>query len=115
MTDELEPCPFCNGSAHTQCWLGSDGDYNAKVRCDECGACSGICSHGDEGVAILMAKACWNTRYKRTCKVENTGFATGRCSACGVEFTASVVNNIQPDCVEHAHFCPNCGAEVLDD
>lgn len=110
MTNKLEPCPFNNcGKAHSPKVITAVGE--AWVICS-CGA-SGKAFSGID--AKDKAIEWWNDRYKRTCKVENTGFATGRCSACGVEFTASVVNNIPPDCVEHAHFCPNCGAEVLDD
>lgn len=105
MTEEFDPCPFCNGSAHTQCWLGCDGNYHANVKCDECGASSGICSNGDEGVVILIAKVCWNTRYKRTChKVPGKMGYQGRkviCSECGYGLGDS-----------RWYFCPKCGAEI---
>lgn len=119
MTNELEPCPFCNGSAHTRCWPAYDGYYHANVMCDECGACSGICSHGDVDVAILMAKACWNTRYKRTCKnIAQWKDGDFKCSLCTAELEYAPTKPFgkhETDETVRVNCCPCCRAEVLDD
>lgn len=59
---------------------------------------------------------CDGIRYtpEQTCKIEQTGCATGICSSCGIEFNASVVTNDPPDYVTSARYCPNCGAKVVE-
>lgn len=114
-TKELEPCPFCgsNSSIRTDILMFT-GLVKAIVECDGCDVY--IVSYGKtKDEAIQKASELWNTRYKRTCHIDETGCATGICSACGGEFCASVCTNEPPDYVKGALFCPNCGAEVVDD
>ena len=112
-TDELKPCPFCGGKAHTF------HNYLWHVRCDGTGG-NYYCVMGFGAfVTEAEAIAAWNRRAEtvelRTCKlipdnhhrVDKVTTSWGCvCSACGGFH-------------KYTHgkgwaFCPSCGREVVD-
>lgn len=97
---KFEPCPFCHGSGEVVSALTVSGNYMAGIRCTACGARTGMVTAGDESDAIVIAAACWNTRYERTCEmVMNEGTPT--CSACFREL------------IFDSKYCDGCGAKVV--
>lgn len=48
--------------------------------------------------------------FDRTAAMVDTGYATGTCSECGVEFAGSIMTNEPPDYVKPLERCPRCGA-----
>lgn len=112
---ELRECPFCGGKAEIKTYL-DDNEFNiwgGSVMCTRCGISYdvGICSQDTIESELVHL---WNDRYEPTCKVRQSGYATGFCGHCGAEFMASVVNNQPPDYVESAHHCPNCGCRIVE-
>lgn len=109
MSDLLH-CPFCGGR---QTYRKHDGGVwltttNHKRGCIMRDALSFV-AFNTEAEAI----AAWNTRAERTCELINAGEDCGNgipslmCFSCG--YTA-------PDEVWcDAHYCPNCGAKVVDE
>lgn len=106
MTKELEPCPFCGGEA----MLCENIDYS-YVYCMRCGC------QTNEASYILDAIEAWNTRYKRTCKSDYCRETDEwQCLSCGGTLQNCAM--FDPDVdgfVGSPKFCPNCGAEVVDD
>lgn len=105
---ELRECPFC----------GSDAFFSPKM--DDGHAivfCKGRCRANPMVYADTDEEAIeiWNTRFEPTCRIRQSGSATGFCSRCGAEFIGSIVNNEPPDYVESVHHCPNCGAKVANE
>lgn len=118
MTQHLEPCPLCGNGVRSFIGLNSSDDVRfMEVECD-CGldfyAESRIYAwnHHDEAAEVAELEAKWNKRAVCTCRVTQTGCATGICSSCGGEFQASVCTNQPPDYVQPASFCPSCGAKI---
>lgn len=108
MTKELYPCPFCGGEGIPFAFSIME-EYG--VRCDDCGA-----QTDDQFDSLEAAIKAWNTRYKRTCKMERFDpYVQGlKCSKCGIK-VEPIIDTI--DCSPHSpyKFCPNCGSEVVDD
>ena len=102
MTNDLGPCPFCGGDAKE--FTGEDAaPHRWTVECDSCGAHVGSDTRH-------KARAKWNRRSERTCRVVSAkecggvGYAPG-CSECGWQMADSMWHN----------YCPNCGARVMDE
>ena len=99
--NELLPCPFCGGEAHTI----EPARYGKSwgVRC-ECGAFLGF------ELTEAEAVEAWNTRAERTChEVMVDKFFRG-CSECGYmwEYMYGIGKRERPN------HCPNCGARVVE-
>lgn len=110
---ELRECPFC-GASDSLRFLSMLGGGIHMIDCFNCGAMVSFCKPGEDEPSREQATERWNSRYEPTCKVHQSGYATGFCGHCGAEFMASVVNNQPPDYVESAHHCPNCGRRVVE-
>lgn len=109
---ELEPCPFCGGSAKERAAFasGSTDKVGVYVECEGCGAWSKT-EWGEE--AEKKAADAWNARSERTCTdVEGGDFF--RCSACGCE-VMRVADGWKPLYMGEINHCPNCGAKVVSD
>lgn len=131
MTD-LKPCPFCGGKA--QFARGFDhGEIGAIrwVSCTRCGAMTLSKLYKTEEEAAVA----WNTRNEpitimspittvsegepqtyvplRTCRNTHTNrwFA---CSECGYGFIDMYPCD-ETDINEQPHYCPNCGAKVVEE
>ena len=98
-------CPFC-GAKH------DDGHENECFIPMSTAVIVNIANGNPPLYSTEQLTEAWNTRYEPTYKIIPTYCATGICSACGVEFTASIVNNQPPDYVEPARYCPSCGVRV---
>lgn len=109
---ELKPCPFCGGNGK----MARDvtcGYETFWVFCTKCG------SQANYGHFKAEAAAAWNTRAERTCRIEYDEEETERvwdapedtwgyrCDACGDTFRYD--RGLLP------HYCPNCGAKVVDE
>ena len=99
--EELKPCPFCGGEAQM---LHAVGEWWAI--CKFCKATTE--AHTNKGFAIVA----WNARTERTCKcvaeyanspIDGKTIVLHRCSACH--------ELMRP----HMHYCPNCGAKVIEE
>ena len=108
MAEELRCCPFCGGDAKE--FTGEDAaPHRWTVECDSCGAHVGSDTRH-------KARAKWNRRAERTCRVEC--FPPGHedslhyevCSECGTILTASRPGDGH---AARASYCPNCGARVV--
>lgn len=110
---ELKPCPFCGGEADEY-----EGDYGNGIYCMMCGAMVGEPIHLEyrttKRVNIEEAIAAWNTRAERTCHRSDVDGYSFRfeCSACGY---VSIVHNCETRLDELPHYCPNCGAKVIEE
>lgn len=98
MADELKPCPFCGGKAIPP----NERDHH--VSCSKCRATSG------NWAEYCSAIEAWNTRYERTCHLEQIPYSPGeyegmRCSLCKTP---------DPD-MGYGSYCAGCGAKVVDD
>lgn len=96
---KLLNCPFCGGEAFTYCmhdWWVSHDCYalgrNVSTK---------LCKTEAEAIEA------WNTRAERTCNiVYDSGIA--HCDTCGAgTYTGSNF--------DYWHYCPNCGARVVDE
>lgn len=131
---ELEPCPFCSDGGKPVAFVEPDGYqehggnvHRGYVGCRICGMGLELfrCDNeipaewwgeGDEEAPSGFLRHLvnvWNTRYDRTCQMIECRWGDGsctwgcKCSDCGEKF-------------EHTRgrtwsYCPNCGAEVVDD
>lgn len=112
MNIELKPCPFCGGeatvSSYTYSTLGG-GYVQFKVECErhDCPAQPTVDWHYWSEAEAAEA---WNTRAERTCRIERResmwGGYTEHCSECGADLGCDTRNR--------QHYCPNCGAKVVD-
>lgn len=66
MTEQIKPCPFCGGAAHTDTIFWVDnvaaGDWNNEdeiVQCEQCGAMTTRCKTDKEAVEL------WNRRAEK--------------------------------------------------
>lgn len=100
---ELKPCPFCGGEAE----FGGNDRTGYFVECLTCGTNDPLPNlvYSMEEVA-----AAWNTRAERTCRPSTNLYGyVACCSECGRSL------------LEHGgagrlwHYCPNCGAKVVDE
>lgn len=64
MTNELIPCPFCNGSASIEVFKVRKG-YEANVQCDYCLASMPTITYGTEEEALQNAIKAWNRRVNK--------------------------------------------------
>lgn len=117
MMDEdakLLPCPFCGGEAcvsigrHIMSDFGSDA--YAYVTCGECWASTDEVygDKVDESEIVKQAVAAWNRRAERACRIVRVQPGWWECDACG--------RSIRWDLDEppHMHYCPRCGARVVE-
>lgn len=109
MTNELEllkECPFQKeGETHKLEWV--DVGSLKWVRCKTCLA-QGPCDASEQRAAEL-----WNTRYKRTCKMEpDPDYDMVICSECGYEEEVHLLFPSSGNQIFDGKFCPSCGAEV---
>ena len=97
---ELLPCPFCGGEAEVLTAESMNGGYLFGAMCNDC------LSRGDVYDTEAEAVEAWNTRAVRTCNiVYDNGIA--HCDTCGAgTYTGSNL--------DYWHYCPNCGAKVVD-
>lgn len=108
MNIELKPCPFCGAAPATNCF-GSEGVFPemACVICinEECASRPEVWGESEEAAAEA-----WNTRAERTCKAEwhanGWGAYTRHCGECGADLDCDTRNT--------QHYCPNCGAKVVE-
>lgn len=107
---ELKPCPFCGGEAE----FGGNDCTGYFVECLTCGTNDPLpnLSFSMEEVA-----AAWNHRAERTCRIRG-----GECDQCGAIihehanlYWVPVGEGMRT--VEHrdVHYCPNCGAKVVEE
>ena len=100
MRAELKPCPFCGGKAAV---VESSPVYLAyRVRCKRCGAETGMYT------TAIQAVRCWTDRAERMCRIKTRdidGIEEDFCTACGNEVA----------CYYLPHYCPNCGAKVVEE
>lgn len=112
MTDELKPCPFCGGEAEVQEFTECGEVIGYEVHCM---ACDAINPHFSAAKTRGSAVLAWNTRYKRTCKIES-------CIEVWDEYERYVEHRAwKLSCGHEAitaddppAFCEVCGAEVAD-
>lgn len=111
---ELKPCPFCGREAVLSSIHIGDGDYRAMVTCTRIGpsdcCASVIVERSSRRTAERDAAEKWNTRVERTCQrvlYKPTGVLV--CSECG----AGIPTQLDKYC--YLHYCPNCGAKVVDE
>lgn len=116
---DLKPCPFCGGKASVIDHHNDDGSVSVGCADDTCLGFSGLgWLYKTEAEAIKA----WNTRYERTCRIlpkpSDSDFVNDwhyLCSECGCEIPVYERN---PDdyrvIIEHANYCPNCGAKVVE-
>lgn len=110
---ELLPCPFCGGEAELLTFWDFYKFSCKNADCQAHVADAPYVQHA-EGVwygSIDEARAAWNTRAERTCKMnlvkmfpeyEDCAFECWECSAC------KRTNDEQ-----RPRFCPNCGVKVV--
>lgn len=108
MTNELEPCPFCGRDMELKEW-------------DAVGVCM-HCSNPEcwqHGYVIFTSKeaaiAACNTRYKRTCHMENDGLDADPDGLVGYTCTRCGFGMSYPYDSKPTGWCAGCGAEVVDD
>lgn len=128
MTDKPNECPLCGSMSNLpweheeDCWIrmwldqyedwftnGFNGEFDRDRALEH-----KFDRHSNDDML-----AAWNTRYKRTCewsiKKGGTFYDVYQCSACGYEYAESRTDHgIKVELCD-AKFCPNCGAEVVDD
>lgn len=110
MAETLRACPFCGGEAKE--FTGEDAaPHRWTVECDSCGAHVGSDTRH-------KARAKWNRRAERTCRVEcyPPGYEDNLhyevCSECGTILTASRPGDGH---AARASYCPSCGARVVEE
>ena len=97
---DLKPCPFCGGEARK---VYKSTGQTTHIECAKCKAQfpkSTMNNRYDEA---------WNARVERTCKrvlFKPTGVLV--CSDCG----AGMPKQLDKHC--YLHYCPNCGAKVVE-
>ena len=112
---ELKPCPFCGGAAHLIVLTSLPPMYQVAHVCK-------VVAQGAKDTAEEAIEA-WNTRAERTCR-DVTGeerIQAFTCSECGCwvaydeywETGIYVQTEGQPVHI-HPHYCPNCGAKVVE-
>lgn len=74
MTEELKPCPFCNGRSDLLViqdpYISSYISYNFYVQCDDCGVegpSIDVAHNTDCRSAIKEAITAWNKRAPEAC------------------------------------------------
>ena len=139
MTNTLKPCPFCGGEAEivdvcNDCFISG----KVGVGCSKCPVI--IAEYGEYKVFDSEAEAiaAWNTRAcdecergaipategnmrehglvrERTCRDEFNGKAwCFKCNACGCVIPWKDSFNNESIRGGLLHYCPNCGAKVID-
>lgn len=58
----LRTCAHCGGDARYEYPRSVTNETGVWIECDDCGACSDVHYHDDEGVAVLYAAQAWNRR-----------------------------------------------------
>lgn len=110
MSEELKPCPFCGGEAKE--FTGEDAaPHRWTVECDRCGAHVGSDTRH-------KARAKWNRRAERTCRMEAFllgEFFTGRKHVTDTELSDEEIDKflfeLRDDTVIR---CSACHFSVLD-
>lgn len=97
--EELKPCPFCGGEAHTRQEVLLDGTHIGHV------VYCATCKISVREYRMKQAIEAWNTRAERTCKyVWDEKRRVWYCSECG---------GLEP-CSDIVNYCIYCGAKVVD-
>lgn len=122
---ELKPCPFCGGEAELTKYLHSTDDdvytlYGVRCLYGESDQAALAHAYGVEHSIYgyffeYQAIEAWNNLAQQTCHMTEIfcGTVSGIewvCSECGS--TCFVSEPLDTD--EKPHYCPNCGAKVVD-
>ena len=105
---ELKPCPFCGRTKYLKvhrrkCRDFPDGMF--AIKCTRCGIRGRYQLTEERAVDAWNERAddAWNTRNERICHDTGVRYPGWTCSECGSEQM-------------HApHFCPDCGAKVVQE
>ena len=118
---ELLPCSHCGGEAELLTFWDFYKFSCKNTDCTAHVADAPYVQHA-EGVwygSIDEARAAWNTRAERTCRIVKTwsdsDYVDGwryRCSECGCFIPVNERNPDTGDVISAANYCPNCGARV---
>ena len=114
MTNDLRPCPFCGGDAKE--FTGEDAaPHRWTVECDSCGAHVGSDTRH-------KARAKWNRRAERTCRMEAFllgEFFTGNKHVTGTDMSdeefVALLKELEEDTIircSSCHFPIPSGADV---
>lgn len=113
---ELRECPFCGGKAEIKTYL-DDNEFNiwgGSVACTRCDISYdvGICS---QDTIESELEHLWNDRYEPTCTMKHEDrepplhLGKWTCSRCGGWWM------LPPYDLSAVHYCPGCGAKVVDE
>lgn len=116
MAERLEPCPFCGGEAMIEEVSETIGDRIIKayiVKCSKCW-CAPKPNNYDGNKQNVIDR--WNSRYTNTCKMTRDE-SSGPDEAYPIfYFTCSECReSVMEGSMFSYRYCPNCGAEVVDD
>lgn len=104
--NELKPCPFCGG---TDIRIKRDLTCGFETFSMQCMVCDAPQNYHDSERGAIDA---WNTRAERTCtfEPESSGLlGQYKCSSCN-----DTVHVASLKVLKRLHYCPNCGARVVE-
>ena len=116
---ELKPCPFCGEAARLLEYPFGDIITCDNVRCPATVSISREHAFRDHQEQNLLIEA-WNTRAERTCHDSNNRSNAWQCSECGATMLLMFDDFGEPTfsvdgVADVPHYCPNCGAKVVNE
>ena len=116
---DLKQCPFCGGEADVTLSQSRYGQFYA-IHHDAVGNCPASYVNSMHFATEAEAIAAWNSRAEQTCRNDSIKRDCGVfiCSECGVYLDIADMSwdgeddsggFYEPD------YCPNCGAQVMDE